>query len=94
MVEHCTGIPEVMGHLGRQHGPVARGLGLHGVAPGSNPILTSGLDLFPVVLDSTLPCFVNSHLVASCLSVGGFNHVSVNPLTARGSPLTSKIVWR
>ena len=67
-----------MGHLGRQRGPVVRGLGLHEVAPGSNPILTSGLDLFPVVPDSTLPCFVNSQLVASCLSVGVFNHVSVS----------------
>ena len=42
------------------------GLGLHAVALGSNPILTSGLDLFPVVPDSTLPCFVNSQLAASC----------------------------
>ena len=40
-------------------------LGLHTVALGSNPILTSGLDLFPVVPDSTLPRFVNSQLVAS-----------------------------
>ena len=34
---------------------------------GSNPVLTSGLDLFPVVPDSTLPRFVNSQLVASRL---------------------------
>ena len=33
-------------------------------------ILTSGLDLFPVVPDSTPPCFVNSHLVA--FSQSGF----------------------
>ena len=41
-------------------------LGLHAAAPGSNPVLTSGLDLFPVVPDSTLPRFVKSQLVASC----------------------------
>ena len=41
-------------------------LGLHSAAPGSNPVLTSGLDLFPVVPDSTLPRFVKSQLVASC----------------------------
>ena len=39
---------------------------LDAVAPGSNPILTSGQDLFLVVLDSTLPRFVSSQLVASC----------------------------
>ena len=44
---------------------MVRALGLHAVAPGSNPVITSGLDLFPVVPDSTLPCFVNSQLVAS-----------------------------
>ena len=49
----------------RQCGPVVRALGLHAAAPGSNPVITSGLDLFPVVPDSTLPCFVNSQLVAS-----------------------------
>ena len=36
------------------------------VALGSNPVLASGLDLFPVVPDSTLPRFVNSQLIASC----------------------------
>ena len=41
-------------------------LGLHVVAPGSNPVLTSGQDLFPIVPYSTLPPFVNSKLVASC----------------------------
>ena len=51
--------------LWRQCGPVVRTLGLHAAAPGSNPVLTSGLDLFPVVPDSTLPRFVNSQLVAS-----------------------------
>ena len=45
---------------------MVRALGLHAAAPGSNPVLTSGLDLFPVVPDSTLPRFVNSQLVASC----------------------------
>ena len=35
-------------------------LGLHAVALGSNTVLSSGLDLFPVVLDLTLLCFVNS----------------------------------
>ena len=35
-------------------------LGLHAVALGSNPVLLSGLDLFSVVPDSTLPRFVNS----------------------------------
>ena len=44
---------------------MVRALGLHAAAPGSNPVITSGLDLFPVVPDSTLPCFVNSQLVAS-----------------------------
>ena len=41
-------------------------LGLGAVALGSNPILNSGLDLCPLVLDSSLPGFVNSQLVASC----------------------------
>ena len=49
-----------------QRGRVVRALGLHAAAPGSNPVLTSGKDLFPVVPDSTLPRFVNSQLVASC----------------------------
>ena len=44
---------------------MVRALGLHAAAPGSNSVITSGLDLFPVVPDSTLPCFVNSQLVAS-----------------------------
>ena len=44
---------------------MVRALGLYTVAPGSNPVLTSGLDLFPVVPDSTLPRFVNRQLVAS-----------------------------
>ena len=48
-----------------QCGPVVRALGLHAAAPGSNPVLTSGLDLFPVVPDSTPPRFVNNQLVAS-----------------------------
>ena len=43
-----------------------RVLGLHAVASGSNPVQTSGQDLYPVVPDSTLPRFVNSQLVASC----------------------------
>ena len=47
-------------------GPVVRALGLHLVSLGSNTILTSGLDLFPVDSDSTLPCFLNSQLVTSC----------------------------
>ena len=38
---------------------------LHAAAPGSKPCLTSALDMFPVVPDSTPPCFVNSQLVAS-----------------------------
>ena len=46
----------------RQRGGVVRALGLHA---GSNPVLTSGLDLFPVVPDSALPRLVNSQLVAS-----------------------------
>ena len=45
---------------------MVRALGLHAAAPGSNPVLTSGKDFFPVVPDSTLPRFVNSQLVASC----------------------------
>ena len=45
---------------------MVRALGLRAVSPGSNLVLTSGLDLFPVVPDSTLPGFVNSRLIASC----------------------------
>ena len=41
---------------------------------GSNPILTSGQDLSPVVPYSTLPRFVNSQLV---VPVGVLSHVSV-----------------
>ena len=51
--------------LWRQCGPVVRALGLHAAAPGSNPVLTSGLDLFRVAPDSTPPRFVNSELVAN-----------------------------
>ena len=48
-------------------GPAVSALGLHAVAPaGSNLFLISGLDLFLVVLRSTLPGFVNSQLVSSC----------------------------
>ena len=50
----------------RRCGPVVKALGLHAVVLDSNPVLTFGQDLFPVVLDSTLPRFVNSQLVASC----------------------------
>ena len=49
---------------------MVRALGLHAIALGLNPTLISGLDLFLVVLDSTLPCFVNSQLAAFCLQVG------------------------
>ena len=51
--------------LGGQRGLVVRALGLHAAAPGSNPVLTSGLDLIPVVPDSTTPRFVKSQPVAS-----------------------------
>ena len=34
---------------------MVRVLGLHAVVPGSNPVLNSRLDLFPVFPDSTLP---------------------------------------
>ena len=51
---------------GRRRDPVLRVLGLHAVASGSNPVLTSGQDLYPVVADSTLPRFESSQLVASC----------------------------
>ena len=44
---------------------MVRALGLHAAPPGSNPVLTCGLDSFPVVPDSTPPRFVNSQLVAS-----------------------------
>jgi len=40
---------------------VVRGLVSHAVAPGANLALTSGQDLFPVVLNSTLPHLVNSY---------------------------------
>ena len=52
-------------------------LGLHAVALASNLVLTPGLNLFPVVPDSTLPCFVNSQLVASCQLGFSLNHVFV-----------------
>ena len=42
----------------------------------ANPVLTSGVDLFPVVSDSTLPHFVNS-LTGCLLPVRILNHVSV-----------------
>ena len=45
---------------------MVRALGLHAVEPGTNPVLTSGLDLLLAVPDSTLPRFVNSQLVVSC----------------------------
>lgn len=45
---------------------MVRVLSLHEFAPGSNPILASGQDLFWVVMDSTLPCFVNSQLIDYC----------------------------
>ena len=41
-------------YIRKQHGPVVRTLGLHAAAPGSNLVRTSGLDLYPVVSDSTL----------------------------------------
>ena len=49
-------------------------LGLHTVAPCSNPVVTSGQDLFPVVPGSTLPRFVNT---GRRQPVGVLNHVSV-----------------
>ena len=59
---------------------------VYAAASGSNPILTSRQDLFPVVLDSTLSRYVNSQLVATCLleflimfllSLNCFFHVKV-----------------
>ena len=44
---------------------MVRALDLHAVSPGSDPILSSGLNLFPVVPHSTLPHCVKSQLVAS-----------------------------
>ena len=41
-----------------------------------NPVLTSGVDFFPVVSDSTLPHFVNSP-TGCILPVRILNHVSV-----------------
>ena len=77
MTEHGVQIA-FMPLLTQRRGPVVRVLGLHPVAPGSNPVLTSGQDLFPVVPDSTLPRFVNSNLITSCqLAHGVLNHVSV-----------------
>ena len=55
-------------------GPVAGVSVLHAVALGSNPVLTSGQDLFPVVTDSTLPRFVPTGCL---LRVWVLNHVSV-----------------
>ena len=34
----------------RGHGPVVWALGLLAVAPCSNPVLTSGQDIFPIIL--------------------------------------------
>ena len=42
----------------------------------ANPVLTSGVDLFPVFSDSTLPRFVKS-LTGCLLPVRILNHVSV-----------------
>ena len=53
---------------------MVRVLGVQTVGSGSNSILTSGQDLFPVVPYSTLPRFVNSQLV---VPAGVLNHVSV-----------------
>lgn len=44
-----------------------RVLGLHAAASGSNHVLTSRKDLFPVVPDSTLSRCVNSQLIVTCL---------------------------
>ena len=44
------------------------------LAPGSNPVLTSGLDLFPGFSSTTLCKY---QLVASCQLVGVLNHISV-----------------
>ena len=60
------GLEKIKILLRRRQGPVGRVLSLHVIATGSNPLLTSGQDLFPVDPDSTLPCFLNSHLIASC----------------------------
>ena len=43
---------------------MVRALGLHAVAPGSNPVLTSGQDFFLIDPDSPSPPFVNSQRVA------------------------------
>ena len=56
---------------------MVRALCLHAAAPGSNPVLTSGLDLFLVVPDSTPPGFVNNQLVASRQMGFLINNVSV-----------------
>lgn len=47
------------GYLRWGHSPVVRALGLQAGALGSNAVPISGLDLIPVVLDTTLPCLVN-----------------------------------
>lgn len=44
------------------------------VAFGSNPVLTSGLDWFLVVPDSTLPRFVNSQLLPPTSCIGVLNN--------------------
>ena len=44
---------------------MVRASGLRAAAPGSNPVLTSGMDLFPDVPGLTLPRVVNSLLIAS-----------------------------
>ena len=60
----------------RKRGPLVSALGMHAVAPGSNPVLTSDQDLFAVVPDSTLPRFASNQLVA-LLPVGVLNYVFV-----------------
>ena len=58
--ENFTSVCTTTAVIERAFGPVGA------VSPASNPVLTSGSDLFPVVPNSTLPSFVNSQLVASC----------------------------
>ena len=56
---------------------MVRALALRAVAPRLNPILTSGLDLFPVVPDSTQSTTLCKWPTGYLLPVGVLNNVSV-----------------
>ena len=60
---------------------MVRAFALHAVALGSNPFRTSGLDLLPVVPDSTLPRFVVRAFALHAVALGS------NPVLTSGLDL-------